>query len=172
MTGPVEWLRRQLGPDAATRAALDEARAEAAELAGHVDALAYERDDLSDRLERAKQANADLRKNFRAAYEPQQVGECRKIRYLHREDAHEHAEDLARVQPGEVFHTYWCRLCPRYPRGGRPWHVAHCNDECADSVVLLLPERRVLQRGCGCASDVHTHAVVWTCTSHAEEVAS
>src|SRR4051794_22983979 len=102
------WLRRLLGPDPALIAERDD-------LAAQVDALAYERDELTEQLSRAEQSNRDLRAARRRliaeAFEPVQVGGCTKLRYLRPADAEQHAIQIAQRAWGECFNAYPCRVC-------------------------------------------------------------
>lgn len=167
---PLEWVRRWLGPDAVIRAELSD-------LTFQVDQLAFDRDDLTERVARAEQARTDLRRvnrelrdAVRAAYETVEVGTCTKVRYLRREDAHQHARLLAEKQLGEPFHTYRCPRCPSYfVSATRPWHVAHCNDNCRDRVWV---EGVMFHHGCGCVRHSRTAAVLFRCDLHAEGVSA
>lgn len=144
---------------------------ECAELAAQVDELATERDDLrmvaemlTAKVAKTEQANVDLRRNVRAAYEPVQVGDCRKIRHTSREAAEQHAIDVAAASPGDVFNTYTCRVCPPYPATReKPWHVGHCPPGAAGSLTV---ERGVLHYWCGCKFSIVTRDQVWACPSH------
>ncbi len=144
---------------------------ECRELAEQVDALATERDDLrlvaemlTDRIASVEQANADLRRNVLAAYEPVQVGDCRKIRHTSPEGAEQHAIGVATRNPGEVFNTYTCRVCPPYPATQeKPWHVGHCPPGATGS---LFVERGVLHHWCGCKFSITTGDQVWACPGH------
>lgn len=144
---------------------------ECTDLAAQVDALATERDDLrsvaemlTEKIARIEQANTDLRNNVRAAYEPVQVGECRKVRHTSREAADQHAIEVATRSPGDVLNSYPCRVCPPYPVTGlRPWHVGHCG---SGAVGALWVELRVLHYWCGCKFSISTGEQVWVCNDH------
>lgn len=144
---------------------------ECADLAEQVDALATERDDLRRDIEaltakvaRTEQANMDLRRNVRAAYEPVQVGDCRKVRHTSREAAEQHAIGVATSHPGDVFNTYTCRVCPAYvATQEKPWHVGHCPP---GSTGSLFVERGVLHYSCGCKFSITTGDQVWACPGH------
>lgn len=144
---------------------------ECSDLAAQVDALALERDDLrmvaemlTAKVARAEQANMDLRRNVRAAYEPVQVGDCRKIRHTSRDAAEQHAIEVATRSPGDVLSTYACRLCPPYPvTEEKPWHVGHCPPGSAGSLTV---ERGVLHYWCGCKFSINSGDQVWACPTH------
>lgn len=138
---------------------LDVVTRERDELAADVDRLAYERDDLSEKLAAARQQLRELLEP-----EPGVAGvTCTKIRYLHWADAADHAVRLAHKQPGDVFRPYPCRICPPYPvQGSRPFHVGHCWETSVDGVRLA---DGVLRWGCGC-SYAPTGETLQTCPEH------
>lgn len=110
-----QFVRRCLGPDP--------------ELESQIDSLAHDRDQLQRQISHLKMGLAQQRQEYRAqirsAYEPAIDKRCQKVRYLHKEDADQHAIQLAVKDEGEAFRSYSCRFCPEY-RGFyvRPWHVA------------------------------------------------
>ncbi len=164
-----EWLRRRLGPDPAMTATLRELRQERDALTLQVDALGFERDDLTDLLARSEQARTDLRRNVAAAYEPVQVGGCNKMRHFERGTADQHAIRIAAVAEGDTFNSYPCRVCPPYAFfGHRPWHVGHCRPSDLTSVLVRCGTARY---GCGCAFTVSTGDTVQVCPDHDEAAA-
>ncbi len=159
-----EWLRRRLGPDPAMTATLRELRQERDDLAGQVDALAFERDDLTDALTHSEQVQHDLRRELCAVYEPVEVGSCRKIRHLTRDTAEYQAVQVARKAPGEQFNVYECRVCPPYPVfGNRPFHVGHCRYADPGSFHVLVG---VANYTCGCKCSASSGERVWQCAAH------
>jgi hypothetical protein len=110
------------------RAGAAERRAKAAEdalAAGSAPAPALRA--AAQEIRGLKAALRGLRADVKQAYEPVEVGSCRKVRYLHAEDARRHAAHVASRFPGDVFNIYRCRVCPRYvsPWNVPPWHVGH-----------------------------------------------
>ena len=144
------------------RAARDAARimelqAEVDDLRGQVDELAFDRDELTEQRDQALAQVAAL-------LEPNVPGQCVKVRHLHRADAHAHARKLAFAQPGDRFHTYdTCHTCPPMPVfDTRPWHVAHCRDDCGDTIWV---QEHVLYLACGCRRSRHDE-LLWACDQH------
>lgn len=145
--------------------------AEVESLSRQVDALASERDDLAEQLARTTQSRDDLRAAMRAAYEPAQSEQCRKIRYLHREDAERHAIDVAdRTRDHGSWNAYQCRWCPPHP-GYRTqfWHVGHCRDRDAGAIRVV---DGAATYSCGCVFSVRLDEMVWRCDQHEEREAS
>jgi hypothetical protein len=141
------------------------------ELCAQVDALAYKRDELTKQVASLKSAMAqqrrDLRANMLAAYEPETVGWCSKVRYLREEDADQQAVRLATISVGDSFSTYRCERCLRYPVSDtRPWHVSHAERTRAGA---LWVEGRMLHRQCGCTHRLGTGRTVTHCSLHATD---
>jgi hypothetical protein len=155
-----DWLRRVLGPDPDLLAERDGLVREVAEL----------RQKVADTEAAWQQSKRDLRASYREqtrrAYEPVQVGDCTKIRYLHREDAEQHAIQVARKTWNEPLNAYQCRICPSYPGwNSAPWHVGGCRRE--DSGAMWV-ELGVLHHSCGCLFGLRGEEFVWVCDEHTD----
>jgi hypothetical protein len=154
-------LRRALGHDPALVLERDD-------LAAKVRELLAENERLTELVRRGEQQAADLRKARRdvmiEAYEPVEVGTCRKVRYLHSSDAEEHAIGVAYKNWGDWFSVYQCKICPAYPGEGiRPWHVGHAWTQ---KHGLLFVDQWVIHYQCGCRYAYNTRELVWGCASH------
>jgi hypothetical protein len=159
-----EWVQRLIGPDPAMTAVLREVAQERDELAEDVDSLAVERDDLTIALQVATETQEDLRRELLAAYEPIEVGTCRKIRHITRDTAEHHAMRVARKEPGAQFNAYECRVCPPYlVFGNRPYHAGHCRLGDAGSFHVLSG---VAHYTCGCQCSARTGELLWQCATH------
>jgi hypothetical protein len=147
------------------RAARDAARifelqAEIDDLQRQIDELAYDRDDLTAQLAATRRELVKLRV---LAFEPVRSDQCAKVRHLHEQDARDHMRHIAFVEVGDRFHLYQCGQCPPMPVfGTQPWHVAHCRDDCGDTVWVAA---HVLHHSCGCRRSKHGE-LLWPCDRH------
>lgn len=175
---PPRWRRLlRLGPSRralideteALRAAIDELRADrdaiSIELAEQQDAHENRVRDLRTEIKRAKAAAA-------AAYEMVEVGTCRKVRYVNRDDAQAHAAHIATNVRGTGYFTYQCPRCPQYPQPfeSRPWHVAtaKAGAEEAGHDVFRVNGTGQLCYPCGCRWHVKRERWDQLCAAHAD----
>jgi hypothetical protein len=169
-----DWLDRLLGPNprmAELAAERDMLAEERDTLAAEVTALAEQVDKLAEKLANSRRdLRAEVRKYrdlAQAAHEPIEVGKCRKIGYLHREDAAEHAAKVAIAYPGEIYETYRCSSCQKYPvTGHRPWHVGHAAT--GKNRFSMWADGTTLYYKCGCQFGIKDHGADRTCLDHAE----
>lgn len=126
-----------------------------------------------DRLSQQRQdMRAAQRAAIEAAYEPVEVGDCTKIRYTRREDAEQHAMEIAIRYPGSVMNAYQCRTCPPYIlTGQRPWHAGHARSN--RRTGAMWADETTVYHAYGCQFRINDDGPTYYCEAHrypAEEV--
>lgn len=121
--------------------------------------------ELQAQLRSADDRARDLRAVNRDAYERTRPGtECRKVRYLHEQDAEQHAIWAAMRHPGETYRAYRCGSCRAFPATlTHPYHVGHGKSKRRGSMTVV---DGVLHHGCGCMYGLASGEFVWRCTDH------
>jgi hypothetical protein len=139
-------------------------RQEVAELSAHVDELALDRDERDDTIAGLRAELAAKDEEIAGLLETVPMGECRKVRHLHEDDARRHAINLAAGNPGIGFHWYVCGKCVPMPVfNTQPFHVAHCNETTCTRYVMV--RQKTVHRRCGCRWSLHDE-LLWACERH------